>query len=131
MGPRSCDAYRRRLQAYILGPTAGWNQSIYDAYNNVLRGTTEAMSAAIGGVDSLTVAPFDETYRNPDEASRGWHATRQMILRDEALARPRHGPGAGSYYRRDPDRRARAGGLEADAGSRVDGRLRPTHAIPA
>ncbi len=33
--------------------TSRWNQTVYDPYVNMLRGTTEAMSAAIGGVHSL------------------------------------------------------------------------------
>jgi methylmalonyl-CoA mutase len=35
--------------------TSMWNKTIYDAPNNLLRGTTEAMAAIIGGTDSLTV----------------------------------------------------------------------------
>ncbi len=89
---------KEAAKAYIFGRTAGWNQSIYDAYNNVLRGTTEAMSAAIGGVDSLAVAPFDETYRNPDEASRRLARNTQIILKKEVWLDRAVDPGAGSYY---------------------------------
>ena len=34
------------------------NKSIYDPYTNLLRATTEALSAAIGGCDTLEVRPF-------------------------------------------------------------------------
>lgn len=85
-------------KAYILARTAGWNQSIYDPYNNVLRGTTEAMSAAIAGVDSLAVGPFDETYRNADAASRRLARNTQIILKKEAWLDRAVDPGAGSYY---------------------------------
>jgi methylmalonyl-CoA mutase len=85
-------------KAYIFARTADWNQSIYDPYNNVLRGTTEAMSAAIGGVDTLAVAPFDETFRNPDEASRRLARNTQIILKQEAWLDRAVDPGAGSYY---------------------------------
>ena len=42
--------------------TSPWNQTIYDPYVNMLRGTTEAMSAAIAGVDSIEVLPFDYAF---------------------------------------------------------------------
>ncbi|MAO32868.1 MAG: hypothetical protein CL824_05110 [Crocinitomicaceae bacterium] len=37
------------------------NKSLDDPYTNVLRQTTESMSAIIGGVDQLIVHPYDET----------------------------------------------------------------------
>ena len=37
----------------IHAVTSGWNQTVYDSYVNMLRGTTEAMSASLAGVDSL------------------------------------------------------------------------------
>jgi methylmalonyl-CoA mutase len=89
---------KEAAKAYIFARTAGWNQSIYDPYNNVLRGATEAMSAAMGGVDSLAVAPFDETYRDPDEASRRLARNTQTILKQEAWLDRVVDPGAGSYY---------------------------------
>ena len=47
--------------------TSAWNQTVYDPYVNMLRGTTEAMSASIAGVHSLEVLPFDASYGEPDE----------------------------------------------------------------
>lgn len=46
----------------IHAETSKWNQTVYDPYVNMLRGTTEAMSAAIGGVYSLEVTPFDASF---------------------------------------------------------------------
>ncbi len=85
-------------KAYLFARTADWTQSIYDSYNNVLRGTTQAMSAALGGVDSLAVAPFDETYRNADDASLRLARNTQVILKKEAFLDRVADPGAGSYY---------------------------------
>jgi methylmalonyl-CoA mutase len=34
------------------------NKSVYDRYTNLLRVTTEALAAAVGGCDTLTVEPF-------------------------------------------------------------------------
>ena len=49
--------------------TSKWNMTIYDAHVNLLRSQTEAMSAAIAGVDSITVRAFDATYQTPDDFS--------------------------------------------------------------
>jgi methylmalonyl-CoA mutase len=98
---RVVDAFggsKEAAKVYIFARTAGWNQSIYDPYNNVLRGTTEAMSAAIGGVDSLAVGPFNEAYRNPDDASRRLARNTQSILKQEAWMDRAVDPAAGSYY---------------------------------
>ena len=49
--------------------TSRFNQTLYDAHVNLLRSQTEAMSAALAGVDSITVTPFDLPYKTPDEFS--------------------------------------------------------------
>jgi methylmalonyl-CoA mutase len=84
-------------KARIHARTSRWNETIYDPHVNVLRGTTEAMSAVLGGADSVTVAPFDECYRTPDEAGRRLARNTQIILKSEALLSQVADPGAGSY----------------------------------
>ena len=46
---------------YQHAVTSTWNKTVYDAHVNLLRTQTEAMSASIAGVDSITVQPFDVT----------------------------------------------------------------------
>ena len=75
-----------------------WNKTIYDPYVNVLRGTTEAMSGAIGGCDSMDVQPFDECYRYPDEFSRRLARNTQIILKKESWLDRAVDAGGGSYY---------------------------------
>ena len=81
----------------IYARTSRWNKTIYDPHVNVLRATTEAMSAALGGVDSICVAPFDECYKTPDEASRRLARNTQIILKHEAMLSRVADPGAGAY----------------------------------
>lgn len=81
----------------IHARTSRWNKTVYDPHVNVLRATTEAMSAALAGVDSITVAAFDECYKAPDEASRRLARNTQIILKHEALLSQVADPGAGSY----------------------------------
>jgi methylmalonyl-CoA mutase len=84
-------------KARIHARSSRWNETIYDPHVNVLRATTEAMSAVLGGADSVTVAPFDECYKSPDEASRRLARNTQIILKHEALLTQVADPGAGSY----------------------------------
>jgi methylmalonyl-CoA mutase len=84
-------------KARIHARTSRWDKTIYDPHVNALRATTEAMSAILGGADSVTVAPFDECYKTPDEASRRLARNTQIILKREALLAQVADPGAGSY----------------------------------
>ncbi|HKK42350.1 MAG TPA: methylmalonyl-CoA mutase family protein [Bacteroidales bacterium] len=85
-----------RMQIHCT--TARWNKTIYDPYVNMLRTQTEAMSAILGGTDSLTIGPFDSVFRNPDEFSERIARNQQLILREEAYFDKVADPAAGSYY---------------------------------
>ena len=65
---------------------------------NMLRTQTEAMSAILGGTDSLTVEPFDKTFRQPDEFSERIARNQQLILKEEAYFDKVADPAGGSYY---------------------------------
>ncbi|MCX6625290.1 MAG: methylmalonyl-CoA mutase subunit beta, partial [Acidobacteria bacterium] len=78
--------------------TSWWNKTVYDPYVNLLRTTTEAMSAAVGGADAITVLPFNATYRQPDEFSRHLARNTQTILKHEAWLDRVADPAGGSWY---------------------------------
>jgi len=78
--------------------TSSWNMTIFDPYVNMLRGTVEAMAAAIGGSDTLSVLPFDAVFRTPDEFSRRMARNTQLILKNESYMDRVVDPSAGSYY---------------------------------
>ncbi len=77
-------AYGATATPTIHASSARWNKTIYDSYNNLLRGTVEAMAAATGGADSITVARFDELYAKPNEFSAHLSRNTSLILRDES-----------------------------------------------
>jgi methylmalonyl-CoA mutase len=83
---------------YIHTGTSAWNQTVFDPYVNILRGTTEAMSALIGGTDSLTVRPFDAAFRPADDFSSRIARNTQVILKEESYLDKVIDPAAGSYY---------------------------------
>ncbi len=82
----------------IHSVTTRWNKTLYDPYVNLLRTQTEAMAAITGGTDSLTVEPFDITFRQPDEFSERLARNQQLILREESYFDRVIDPSAGSYY---------------------------------
>ena len=81
----------------VHAQTSQWNQTIFDAHVNLLRSQTEAMSAAIAGVDSITVRPFDEAYETPDEFAERIARNQQLLLKEECHFDKVVDPGAGSY----------------------------------
>ncbi len=82
----------------IHARAANWNATVYDPYVNMLRGTTEAMAAAVGGSDSVTVGAFDHCYKSGSEISRRLARNTQIVLKKEAYLDRVADPAAGSYY---------------------------------
>ena len=96
------DAYdpsdRNSFRMELHTVTKVWNDNVADPYINMLRTQTEAMSAVLGGTDSLTINPFDITSKTPDEFSERIARNQQLILREEAWFDKVADPSAGSYY---------------------------------
>ncbi len=91
----ACDcAYK----VFIHASSSVWNKSLYDAYVNMLRTTTETMSVVIAGADSISVAPFDITYKEPDDFSYRIARNQQILLKEESYLDKIADPAAGSYY---------------------------------
>jgi len=90
----SHESARTRIHAR----TSRWNKTIYDPHVNVLRATSEAMAAAIGGADSISILPFDACYKSPDAASLRLARNTQLLLRHEAQLDRVADPGGGSYF---------------------------------
>jgi methylmalonyl-CoA mutase len=83
---------------FIHSTTSLWNKTVYDPYVNLLRTTTEGMSAAIGNTDSMSILPFDFPYKEESEISRRIARNQQLILKEEAYLDKIIDPAAGSYY---------------------------------
>jgi methylmalonyl-CoA mutase len=78
--------------------TSQWNKTIYDPHVNMLRVTTEAMSAIIGGTNTLSVVPFDFAYAEPSDFSLRIAKNVQLVITEEAHFDKVSDPAAGSYY---------------------------------
>ncbi len=84
----SNDAESCAMHLHVRTPRR--NKSLCDRYTNLLRATTEALSAVIGGCDQLTIEPFgfDEHLA----------LNIQRILREETHLDTVADPAGGSYY---------------------------------
>ena len=82
----------------IHAQTSEFNKTIFDANVNMLRTQTEAMSATLGGVNSLTVLPYDSIYKKGDEFSERIARNQQLLLKEESHFDKVADPAAGSYY---------------------------------
>ena len=78
--------------------TSTWMLTTLDPHTNLLRHTTEAMSAVLGGADSLSVSPFDALYAEPNDFSGRLARNLSVLLREEAGLGRVPDPAAGSYY---------------------------------
>ncbi len=97
---RAVESYggtHRAARVRIAARTSKWNMTVYDPHVNILRSTTEAMAAVLGGADTVTVAPFDACYKVSDEASRRLARNTQLLLKHEAWLGRVADAGGGSY----------------------------------
>ena len=85
-------------QMAVHAETSSFNLTLFDAHVNLLRTQTEAMSAAIAGVDSITVTPFDKAYETPNDFSERIARNQQLLLKEESHLNRIVDPAAGSYY---------------------------------
>ena len=78
--------------------TSGVSLQEADPYNNIVRTAFEAMSAVLGGTQSLHTNSFDEAIALPTEFSARIARNTQLILQNETGVTNVVDPLAGSYY---------------------------------
>lgn len=96
-----CKAYggnAEEARMHINARTSAFTKTVFDPYVNMLRSTTEAFSAIIGGVDSLHVSAFDEAIRSSSSFSRRIARNTQSILKEESHLHRVIDPAGGSWY---------------------------------
>jgi methylmalonyl-CoA mutase len=85
-------------KVYIHSNSSIWTKTLFDPYNNLLRCTTEAMSAIIGGCNSLALLPYDFSFRKASEFSKRISRNISSILKEESYLNKVVDPAAGSFY---------------------------------
>jgi methylmalonyl-CoA mutase len=78
--------------------TSGVSLTSKDPYNNIMRTTIEAMSAVLGGTQSLHTNAFDEALGLPTEFAARIARNTQLVIQEEAGVTNVVDPLAGSYY---------------------------------
>lgn len=94
---KACGGGEEACKLKMFAATSMWDQTRLDPYVNLLRGTSQAFSAVIGGVDGLRVDPFDAPFGLPDRFSRRIARNIQLILRDETHVTEVVDPAGGSW----------------------------------
>lgn len=82
----------------IDSKTSSFYQSSIDRHNNMLRATTQSMSAIIGGTDTLEVLGFELSLGLTSSESRRWARNIQHLLIEESYFNQLHDASKGSYY---------------------------------
>ena len=94
----SADASVAPSDLFVQAETSRRTASVLDPHVNMLRHTTAAMAAVLGGCDTLTVRPFDDCVRAPDRFGTRIARNVQLILKHEAHFDIVDDPAAGAYY---------------------------------
>jgi methylmalonyl-CoA mutase len=91
-------AYGLELSCYITASPSLRNKSLLDYNVNLLRSTTECMSAVLGGADTVYNLPYDSFFNKENEFSDRIARNQLRILKDEAYLDKVNNAAEGSYY---------------------------------
>jgi len=95
---RECGGNDEAAKIKLSATTSRWTISKVDPWVNMLRATSQAFAAILGGIDSLDVAPFDLAVRKPDEFSCHIARNVQLMLAGEFSLDKVVDPAGGSFY---------------------------------
>lgn len=90
--------YGCNISTKILSSNSVWSKSFYDPNVNMLRNTSEAMSAILGGCDALLTYPHDYSFQEPSSFSQRIALNVSNLLKSESYFDKVNDPSAGSYY---------------------------------
>jgi len=90
--------YGHHLDCHLLVTPTKRNKTIYDYNLNMLRTTTECMSAILGGADAISNLPYDTLYHKDNEFGDRIARNQLLILKNESYFDKVDNPADGSYY---------------------------------
>ncbi|MEO0059821.1 MAG: Methylmalonyl-CoA mutase [Bacteroidota bacterium] len=91
-------AYNHNLECQILATPTKRNKTIYDYNTNLIRTTSECMSAVLGGANVIANLPYDSLYHKDNEFGDRIARNQLLILQNEAYFDKVNNPSDGSYY---------------------------------
>lgn len=90
--------YNPDLECHLLVTPTKRNKTIYDYNVNMLRTTTECMSAILGGADAVANLPYDSLYHKDNEFGDRIARNQLLVLKHESYFDKVDNPADGSYY---------------------------------
>jgi methylmalonyl-CoA mutase len=92
------EEYGKNIKCHIISEPSKRNKTIYDYNINMLRSTTEVMSAALGGSNTIINLPYDALYHKDNEFGRRLSRNQLLILKHESKFSEVNNPTEGTYY---------------------------------
>lgn len=83
---------------HLLARPSRRNKTIYDYNTNMLRSTTECMSAVLGGADTIVNRPYDDLYHKANAFGQRISRNQLIILKKESYFDEVTNPADGTYY---------------------------------
>ncbi|MCG9791196.1 methylmalonyl-CoA mutase subunit beta [Flavobacterium algicola] len=90
--------YDHNQDCHLLVTPTKRNKTIYGYHINMLRTTTECMSAIVGGADSISNLSYDSIYHKDNEFGDRIARNQLLILKEESHFGKVKNPADGSYY---------------------------------
>ncbi|MNF38284.1 Methylmalonyl-CoA mutase [compost metagenome] len=90
--------YKHPFDCHLLVTPTKRNKTLYDYNVNMLRTTTECMSAILGGADAIANLPYDALYHKDNEFGDRIARNQLLILKKESYFDKVNNPADGSYY---------------------------------
>lgn len=90
--------YGVKETCHIVSTPSKRNKTLYDYNVNLLRSTTECMSAVLGGADTVYNLPYDEIYHKSNEFGERISRNQLLILKHESYFESVSNPADGTYY---------------------------------
>lgn len=90
--------YHANPNCYILATPTKRNKTLYDYNTNLLRTTTECMSAILGGANSIYNLPYDAIYHKDNEFGERIARNQLLVLKHESYFDVVNNPSDGTYY---------------------------------
>lgn len=92
------EEYNLKVPCHILALPTKRNKTLYDYNVNMLRTTTECMSAILGGADTICNLPYDAIYHKSNEFGERISRNQLLILKHESYFDQVANPADGAYY---------------------------------
>ncbi|MES2410417.1 MAG: methylmalonyl-CoA mutase subunit beta, partial [Bacteroidota bacterium] len=90
--------YNHSFDCYIVVTPTKRNKTLYDYNVNMLRTTTECMSAILGGANSIANLPYDALYHKDNEFGDRIARNQLLVLTHESYFDKVGNPADGAYY---------------------------------